>query len=527
MHDIICPHCGESFIASDVAFDLSEYILPLLYSNPKESEDVKSVGFRYYVDEDTISKHTVPENTTPLRCDRPGGPNFSDPWFPFVVTNEMIFKYIESELAGIFPVGESLTTLLTQIKEIKSTRGATYSPTQINIIQTIYHRFFSVSKGNLETIDPQDANVQIALNILLFIHAHPELSISLRVRLYSSKRNPKRPDYSVPDILFVNSNGIVAKRHYKCCRYCGTSFPSEYGYYKMIPVVLLGSHYAGKTSYLLSLLYTVNEMPPFAHDGVGNKSITATTLNEDNDLVAFSKNIGRFKRGEDPDKTDFTNVPILNLLINNIIYTFIDWPGEKFIDGELRKNDNFVYQTRRVILKARHFFCFLEPSQIDLNRKEREESVRFDTSELAGSFDWHMQLPDEEKIRSVNYIVNKIDLFTGDEENAPNPNAHMILDLATGKSETSVYSSGNWNRAEFEAICNETNRFLTIQNPTLSSSLRSITERFGSKFPVSYVPVAPYGENGKKDAGSVVHKTRLAGIPLLHIMEVDKELLTN
>lgn len=525
MHDIICPHCGESFIASDVAFNLSEYILPLLYSNPKDSEDVKNVGFKFFIDEDTISKHAAAGNTVPLAFDKPGGPHLADPWFPLVITNSMIFEYIESQL-GLADF-EPLAVLLNQIKEVKNTRGASFTAKQISDIGAIYRRFFSVAKGKIDDIDPQDANVQVAINILLYIHAHPAESITLRVRLYSSKRNPKRPDYRVPDILFVLNNGIVAKRHYKCCRYCGTPFPSEYGYYKMMPVVLLGSHYAGKTSYLLSLLYTVNELPPFSHDGVGVKSINATTLHEDDDLVAFSKNIGRFKRGEDPDKTDFTNVPILNLLINNTIYTFIDWPGEKFIDDTLRKNDNFVFQTRRVILKARHFFCFLEPSQIDLNRVESEESVRFDTRHLTDSFFWHIDLPDSDKVRSINWIVNKIDLYQGDEHNEPNPNAQVILDLAVNKSETSVYSNGSWNKAEFESICKKTfDDFLNTQNPTLASDLQGYKDYYVPDAKVSFVPVAPFGEKGKVNDGSVVHKTRLAGIPLLHVLEVDKDLLT-
>lgn len=520
MHDIICPHCGESFIASDVAFDLSEYVQPLLYSDPKDSEDVKSVGFKYYVDEDTISKHSLPDNTIPLLCDRPGGPDLADPWYPFVIDNAMLFRYIEEQVS----VDGSLSGVLNEILEIQDTRGAHFHVRHVNTIQAIYRRFFAIARDSLaDSFDIDDANVQIALQILLYIYQNPTVSVTLKVRIYSSMLNHQKRNYRVPDILFVLKNGIIGERHYKCCRYCGTSFPTEYGYYKMMPVVLLGSHYAGKTSYLLSLLYTIRELPPFSQDGVGNRSINASTLSEDNDLVAFSKNIEHFKMGEDPDKTDFTNVPILNVLVNNIIYTFIDWPGEKFIDGELRRNDEFVYQTRRVICKARHFLCFLEPSQIDLNRIESEERVRFNADALKTSFEWHMRLTGVNRLRSITYVVNKIDLFLGDDQNDANPNAGMVLDLARNKAETSVYSGGKWSEEEFKYIDKTTQDFIQIQNPNLLSALSQMPSFVD--VPKAFVPVAPYGERKKETSSSVVHRTRLAGVPLLRILELDKKLM--
>ena len=515
MHDIICPHCGESFIASDVAFDLSEYVLSLLYNNPKDGEDVKSVGFKYYVDEDTISKNTVAGNKVPLICDRPGGPDIADSWYPFVISNKMILQYIAEQVN----IEGDLNDILADIKEVHGKRGESFNVRQHDAIRSIYSRFFTVAQEGLDEFDIDDANVQIAIKILLHIFTNQEDSVTVRVRIYSSKLNKK---YRVPDILFVLRNGVEAKRHYKCCRYCGTTFPSEYGYYKMMPVVLMGSHYSGKTSYLLSLLYTVNELPPFSQDGVEKKSINVTTLNEDNDLIAFSKNIEKFKNGQDPDKTDFTNVPILNLLADNIIYTFIDWPGEKFIDGDARRDVDFVYQSKSVIRKARHFLCFLEPSQIDLNRVESEEKVRFSAHELAASFSWHMGLGGTNKLRSITYVVNKVDIYSGDEHNGPNPNANMILELVRNKAETSVYAGGRWNENEMKAINDTTCNFMQTQNPGLFAALSSLSGF--DHVPRAFIPVAPYGERSENH--NHVHKTRLSGIPFLRIMELDRKLMS-
>lgn len=520
MHDIICPHCGESFIASDVAFDVSEYILSNLYSDPKDSEDVKSVGFKFFVDEEMIRKHGQPKNTAPLECETPGGPAPNAQWYPFEISNATILQYIKDQVT----IDGNLNDLLEEIAKVQGTRGAHYTVRHVDVMRILYHRYFAIAKDSYaDHFDIDDANVQIALKILLYVYKHPTETVTLRVSLYSAKLNPQKPSLRVPDILFVLRNGFKVDRHYKCCRDCGFTFPNEYGYFKMMPVVLMGSHYAGKTSYLLSLLYTVRELPPFAFDGIGAISYNVATLNEDKDLVAFNKNIDRFRKGEDPDKTDFTNVPILNLLVNNIIYTFIDWPGEKFIDEELTGNDDFVFGSRRIIFKARHFLCFLEPCQIDLNRIESEEHVRYSAAELKNRFEWHMSLPDPKRLRSITYIANKIDLYMGDDRNEPNPNASVIMDLARNKRETSVYTGGKWNQAEFEAIANTTLNFIQDQNPSLLAALNSMPRLI--KVPKVFLPVAPYGERRETNGKNVVHHTRLAGIPFLRILEIDKSLM--
>ena len=520
MHDIICPNCGESFIASDVAFDLSEYVVSLLCSDPKDLEDVKSVGFKFFTDEDTIRKHTMPGNDVPLLCESSMGPGMAGPWYPFVVTNQMLIDYMASELN----MGSMLEEILDEVQEIQGTRGATYTIRHLEALQAVYYRFFSVARKGSDDFSMDDENVQIAVKILSFMAANKELTTTLKVRLYCAKHNPKENQYRVPDVLFVLKNGINSARHIKCCRYCGSKFPDEFGYYKMMPVVLLGSHYSGKTSYLLSLLYTITSLPPFSHDGTGARSIIANPLHNDDNLEAFSKNIEQFKRGEDPNKTDFKNVPILNLLVNDVIYSFIDWPGEKFINSDARNDANFVYETKRVIMKARHFLCFLEPSQIDLNRIEAEEKVRFDAYDLAHSFDWHMSLPEGKgTVRSITYVVNKIDLFAGDAQNPANPNAQPVLELARSKNETDVFSNKVWHENEFKNIDSITQNFLQVQHPNLLAHLNSMTGFEGVV--KAYVPVAPYGESRAKAGNNVVHRTRLAGVPLLRIIEQDKKLI--
>lgn len=183
MHDIICPNCGESFIASDVAFDLSEYVLSLLYSDPKDSEDVKSVGFKFYVDEDTIRKHTTSDNAVPLQCESAGGPGMAGPWFPFVIDNQMLLDYMAAELN----MEGSLADLINEIRGIQASRGSNFNIRHLEAIRAIYSRFFTAArKGAAEIAMDElmdDANVQVALKILLYITSHLTASVTVKVRL--------------------------------------------------------------------------------------------------------------------------------------------------------------------------------------------------------------------------------------------------------------------------------------------------------------------------------------------------------
>ena len=297
MHDIICPNCGERFLGYDVAFDLSDYILPLLYSDMAMEDDVRSVQFKYFVDEEVIRLSNTETPESALICENPGGPRINEPSFPFNVSCKLLLDYIISKS------GYSEDEMLQILEDIKPyvDRNAFHqvTPLQLNQISTLYHLLFGASKQLVGDISIDDAHVRTALKILTHIYdAAQEEDISssmvLDVCIYSSNMN-NIPNYHVPDILFIKKNGYY-ERLKKCCRFCGKELPSEFGYYRMKPVVLLGSHASGKTSYLLSLLHAVQSKQPF----IDNPKLTTTTLSNDFNLTAFMKNIERFRRGEEP-----------------------------------------------------------------------------------------------------------------------------------------------------------------------------------------------------------------------------------
>ncbi len=501
MHDIICPHCGNSFIARDVAFDLSSLITTLLFDDPKEKESVESAGFKYFADEESIITNTDPLNKTPLFCDSSIGPGYSDPWYPFIISGDTLYKYIEAKIGGAFVLSKTLSSIATVKK-------GQYNITQINEIRMLYQSFFSAAQ-NGDSFDIEDANVQTAIRILLYINSHRNKSVTLQVRLYSSKHNVKRPNYLVPDIMFIfNGIGQPSIRVGKCCRYCGAAFPTEYGYYKMMPVVLLGSHFAGKTSFLLAMLYSTRALMPFVSE---NSTLKFHSLDNDKDLVAFDKNVDRFARGLPPIKTDFVNIPILNVRVNDYIYTFVDWPGEKFINDQDNNDLEFIFNTKPVIHCARHFLCFIEPSQMDPDIRETEENVNFTPIDLLNRFRQHFAFAD--RVNSIVCILNKVDVLMASDPTG-------LLSATMSVPESDVFTGSSWNADKMHSIDENVRRYMMALSPSLFSGFQQI-EASDNKV---YLAAAPYGgdpEEEKKGKAIVTHGTSRAGMPFLSILKTD------
>ena len=506
MHDIICPQCGGRFIARDVAFDLSQYITPLLFDDPRDQERVLTAGFKFFADEESIITHTIKENKTPLFCDSALGPDGADTWYPYVVTGAVLLDYIKASLNTI---DSSFEVILSEINEVANSKNMRYNITQVNAIRDIYRLFFTSAAGMSE-FDIDDENVKTAIRILIHLSNNKEKSLTLRVRLYSSHHNIKKPTYAVPDVLFIFDSG-TSRRIKKCCRYCGAPMPTEFGYYKMVPIVMLGSHFSGKTSFLLSMLFTVRHKAPF--NTVSSK-IRFSTLDNDKDLIAFNNNIERYANGEPTLKTDFVNVPILNIRANDTIYTFIDWPGEKFISSTEAKDDEFIFNNKKIISHARHFICCLEPSQVDASVGETDENVKFPVMDLIDAFKWHMSFPNLKKLRSITCVINKFDVLSGRR------NTDELFNTLLQVSENDVYSDSTWKEENFQRINKSTKHYMEAQNPILYSGFETMPN-FES-ITKYYYPVSPYGKNPEGANGDiVVHQASLAGMPLLGILKAD------
>ncbi len=514
MHDIICPDCGDRFLASDVAFDLSSYITPLLHESPEEEEDVLAVQFKFYADEDGILRSPDRDNDVPLAWETPIGPGINDPLYPYVVTADALYAYICERIGKKQDEMDIFFANIDAANRGNSSGRFVCNANQAKVLREMYAAFFGAAKKSAGHFDLSDSNVNTAIKILLHIFntRGSDNKITLRLRCYSEERN----GYHVPDILFVQDGIGMPVPIRKCCRSCGIKFPTEFGYYKMMPVILLGSHFAGKTSFLLAMYHTTMNYEPFTSEGPMN----TTCLTNDINLEAFEKNIKRFEQGQPPVKTDFVDVPILNLRVNDIIYSFIDWPGEKFIDESSRSNEDFILDQRRVIAYARHILFFIEPSQVDDTLQTGEEHVRFDPARLAQNLSQHLMYLANggERLRSLLFIVNKADMLEQNEV------TRGIYEQFRGRPETDFYNNNKWQNEQFEAL-EHTIRdgYVGMQKPALKMSLSKVTT--SKHVQTMFMPVAPYGASDNVTNGVVVHRGCLSGLPLLKILQVDSAFL--
>ena len=163
MHDIICPNCGERFLGYDVAFDMSDYVLPLLYSNINDEEAVRQVKFKYYVDEEVILQSNKHEDPRLIECTNPGGPGFNDSAFSFLVNGKILYEYILSK-SGYNR--NELNAILDQLTDaVEENDFGSITPLQLSQISTLYHVLFGVSDKLVGEISIDDEFVRSIINL--------------------------------------------------------------------------------------------------------------------------------------------------------------------------------------------------------------------------------------------------------------------------------------------------------------------------------------------------------------------------
>ena len=173
---------------------------------------------------------------------------------------------------------------------------------------------------------------------------------------------------------------------------------------------------------------------------------------------------------------------------------------------------------------ARHIFFFLPPEQIDSSLPRPEENVCFDIMSLNQSLATHLSFPDRRKIKSLTYIVNKVDKLRG------RPNTESLFNAITATTEVSVYNSGNWNMPAYAEVDNNARQYILSQNPALYNILNSMTASGSVQIEKYFIPVAPYGYDAEKEetkaegestGNVVIHRGFLAGLPYLRILKTD------
>ena len=556
MHDIICPKCGEKYIARDVAFDISEFVTELLYdSQDGNREAVQDVKFKYYIDEETIETNHIGDSAQ-LYCTMAAGPMGDWNWYRCRITPKTIWEYIQEKcnMAYTFDIATLIDSLHSKMQTSGTERNKARRKTQetqndamggdtnalLNDVANVgtstvildiekknfilacrlffEHESFYMDLDKNGQISSRalsnfrnDSAVKVAIQIFKhlkdcsFLPDSSVTEVTLQVAIFS-KQEVYQSKYSIPDTLFIRSEELIRKN--KICRYCGYRLPDEFGYYPIKPIVVLGSHNAGKTSFLASLSNTITTTAPFCSDYYGNSSdLLCSTLMGDEDVKLWKEQVKRFTNGLPMEKTSLDRQPVLNIKVKTpnqddkyTIYSFADWAGEVFIsnDPHAVKFDPLRYQ--KLFRWTRHLLMFLEPTQIDHRipaNKGKEENVDFKILDLVDSLKEHLNDLIGGKFSSLTYILCQADRFGKSDRFDGLPQAANMLAAMERTPESVIYSNGKWDSSALMSLQEETVKFLQTTNISILTGLKDALTVMGSKTKVAlnYIPVAPYGQD--------------------------------
>ncbi|MCL1999755.1 MAG: hypothetical protein FWG65_13430 [Turicibacter sp.] len=543
MYDIICPNCGESFIARDVAFDFSEYVKPLISPNDEIMNNLKTYEFefKYYIDEEAIlSLDRVSDSQIQLETGEKGGyAGDFNKYYVFKLTNEEIFDYIVRRNVPL-QHRENFKAFMKKLNEYATDGNVLHDAPILNdstiidnCIKPIWRRCYP-NQQDFNIVSPA---VRGLIEILLHIFKNQTESKELYVRMYCSQENKEKPEYRVPDAMFVfNMNSGKMEEKSKICRDCGHKLPLEFGYFKIVPITMLGSAYAAKTSILLALYYCTIHESPFTRT---SDHFDIQTLTLDDDLTPFEINYEEYKDGYAPNKTPFIergSAPILSFLVNNVIYVFVDYPGEAFINKDGVKNDqrsNYARDDRRIFHKSRHLICALDPSQV-LKRlgEDYKEDNLYEETHLIKEFEKHIGYtkPKEKNLRSITFLANKFDAYAGEGDK----NVDKINNLVETNQlkESDIYGEdGEWNEDNWKIVTENTEKFLRRKIPDLVST---VSKRYQDK-KICFIPTSPYGrpaesrltkgeekpETPQEKNDRLAKQGFLNGLAFLRILKVD------
>ncbi len=582
MHDIICPRCGEKYIARDVAFDISEYVTDLLYDNRTgDRNDVLEVNFKYYIDEETIENTHVPESGNTLACNAAAGPSGDWTWYECKITKKVLWDYVEekSNMTHTFKIGELVDRLHQGIingtannapgagartrqraggaaaqNETTAAPAENTAPATQNAITDAEKRNFilacrllfdhtsfeaKLDKDGRITSDAlssfhNDNIVKTAIKILHYLKNSTASTdcVILPVATFS-RQEAYGARYAIPDNLFIKDAQIVRKQ--KICRYCGYQLPDEFGYYPIKTVVVLGSHNAGKTSFLVSLYHTVLTMAPFAHNAFGqNQGLDCSTLSNDEDTRKWNTQRERFVQACRMEQTSFDRQPVLNIKVRKqgtkefTIYSFVDWAGEAFITNNPNATRFDPLRYQKLFRWTRHLMMFLEPTQISSQipaNTNNNANVSFSIFALVEELKTHLGDLIGGKLKTLTYILCQADRLE------MLPAGERLWQKMAQTPNNSIYANGQWNDNPLEALQNESVAFLDSTNQNILNTLAGATAGTSlDKLSLNYIPVAPYGRNvdavfnagniGMSDGQQVV-QSRCVGVPFLMFLHKD------
>lgn len=432
MHDIMCPGCGERYLARDVAFDFSAFVEPLI----KDSyiiEDSQKFRFRYYIDEEDISK------SADDFIYAEGGKLTNSGFVSFEVSCGTLAEYV-----GRFIDGDCTVFFDSICRAAQNRRRGddAFGSERLNDLRNIYRKCFSGADGEFDGMRGENLCCELMLRLLCYIWENREKSIRTRVRLNITVYGDTH-GAGVPDSLYALTEGGEVITMPKCCPCCHRQLAYDFGHYRSVFVGMLGEEKDSKKDFLRGLLSTVcdNVRPPFDASVNG---FVVETLSSDPDLTALRSD-------------NSSQQSILTLRTGSTLITFADIPDaaqtSDMIDAEALEEDN---RRRKLICQCSHFVCFIPNGKLIpfANASRSGDTL---SAELLRSFGKSVALSESagyKTVKSVTVVINRLEKYRSIAL------ANDVCELMKIYSEKDIFDREGWHNTAWEMINFKTKIFM-------------------------------------------------------------------
>lgn len=308
-----CPECGKIFSADEVNYSLADVVISIVGENPTETSVREFVNAGNIIDYENIKELVI-----------------DNPWLW-----DMRRSYLSKFAGPIELSGQEIIDFLIENNcvEDEPMPSLSIDDETDDIVEGI-HALISQEK----TIRATKKNPE--LNVIDEIKSVVEYAKTNKILFRAEFRYGEDRDENGKMISrnLICSNREAWSIDKKKCPNCGHKFSKWAGQYEEKVISVIGTPYVGKTAYFTSVL---NEL----FEKGFNYNISVVHDQSTDDYQDFKKNMNSYQNGFAIAKTQTAETPQITVLIKNTVtnkqylYTFVDIPGELFLDSNASARD--------------------------------------------------------------------------------------------------------------------------------------------------------------------------------------------
>ncbi len=436
-YDIHCPYCGGIIQPNNVKFSISEFVAEIYNQSLQDTFNDGIVGV---IDEDEINLILDNDFLWDMSVQDVECCYFEG---MFVLGGRNLVKRFGARVMEIF---ENITKEEIDSVAQSSNVDEMLKSNENNVAVLVREILKKVPRERLirSEVSAEERNVAV-LNLLSYAKTTKTLfKIHLSVEIDTDDRGNRFPK----DIR--SDDGRVICRSKRCCN-CGNELSKMAGKYEEKIISFIGSPAAGKSAYLAA------SISKLLKSGQSEYGIEVVFDYQSADYIAFNEScLMPYTNGFAITKTNQGTFPQLSMALRNLytqktfLYTFVDIPGETFID-ENGCNVSDLLANRRIIQHADVvWFCVsakqLFASKVSSVKAKKRNDATIENEEMrnlsvlgANTIEFaNNMFPEGHKRPAVALILTKSDLLS-----------NFIMENVFGNGENDINIKNDY----FKRIC--------------------------------------------------------------------------